>query len=240
MTRFFELRENRAATARHKGDFNAAHTWFLPTIECIECGETWGESGHHYPSVDLTSLRERTRFVSPAPVSVATFNELRELVRPLAPPHAELPPGTHLGPLSGTARGDLGPVTWQGNFLLLLRHDTLEQLQSSGVRGLSAHRTELRWRQGAPPEYLELQIEPKGRLHVDCAPRNFASPCPSCGWLPLSRPDSPVLDEESIPTDVDLFRVGNFATMLIGTERFAQAVRELGLDGILLREVPAR
>jgi hypothetical protein len=34
--------------------------------------------------------------------------------------------------------------------------------------------------------------------------------------------------------------VGNFATMLIGTERFMDAVRRLELDGLTFHELPAR
>jgi len=37
-----------------------------------------------------------------------------------------------------------------------------------------------------------------------------------------------------------LFRVGNFATMLVCTELFMEAVRRLELDGITFLELPAR
>ncbi|SET60546.1 Protein of unknown function (Gmx_para_CXXCG) [Myxococcus fulvus] len=40
--------------------------------------------------------------------------------------------------------------------------------------------------------------------------------------------------------DLDLFRVGNFATMVIGTERFRDSVLRLGLDGLTFRELPTR
>jgi uncharacterized double-CXXCG motif protein len=158
----------------------------------------------------------------------------------LAPPNATLPPGTDFGPMVGTARGDLGPLTWQGSSLLLLRRDTLERLQAEGLRGLLGARTELRWRQKNPPEMLELQLEPLGRLHPDCIPPDEPPPCPTCGRFGLTRPDEPILDAASLPTDRDLFRVGNFATMLIGTERVMDAVRRLELDGITFRELPAR
>jgi len=34
--------------------------------------------------------------------------------------------------------------------------------------------------------------------------------------------------------------VGNFATMIVGTERFMEAVRRLDLDGLTFRELPTR
>ncbi|MFP2926063.1 double-CXXCG motif protein [Pyxidicoccus sp. 3LG] len=240
MTRYFWLREDRAATARHKGGFNAGHRWGLPGASCDACGVTWSSSGHLYPAVDLSRLPAQGEFEEPRPEPFAEFARLRELVRPLAPPSATLPPGTGFGPLVGTAHGDLGPLTWQGSSLLLLRRDTLERLHAEGIRGLLGARTELRWRQKNPPEMLELQLEPHGRLHPDCIPPDEPPPCQTCGRFGLTRPDEPILDAVSLPTDLDLFRVGNFATMLIGTERFMEAVRRLELEGITFRELPTR
>ena len=40
--------------------------------------------------------------------------------------------------------------------------------------------------------------------------------------------------------DLDLFRVGSFATMLLGTERFRAAVHRLTLDGITCRKLSTR
>ncbi len=236
MTRFFFLRENEVATARFKGNFNAAHKWGLPGARC----STWSSSGHLYPDVDLSQLPERGEFEKPRPEPFPEFARLRELVRPLAPPNAKLPPGTEFGPLVGTGQGDLGPLTWQGNYLLLLRRDTLERLQAEGIRGLLGCRTELRWRQKNPPELLELQIEPHGRLHSDCLPPDLPPPCATCGRVAFRLPEQPILDAVSLPTKLDLFRLGNYATVIVGTERFMEAVHRLELDGITFRELPTR
>ncbi|WP_275902270.1 double-CXXCG motif protein [Myxococcus vastator] len=37
-----------------------------------------------------------------------------------------------------------------------------------------------------------------------------------------------------------MFRLANFATMIIGTERLVDAVSRLGLEGIACREIPTR
>jgi uncharacterized double-CXXCG motif protein len=123
---------------------------------------------------------------------------------------------------------------------LLVRRDALERLQAEGVRGLLACPTALRFRQKNPPELLELQVEPHGQLHRDCIPPDEPPPCPTCGRFGLTRPDEPLLDAASLPTDRDLFRIGNFATMMVGTERFMEAVRRLELDGITFHELPTR
>jgi uncharacterized double-CXXCG motif protein len=124
--------------------------------------------------------------------------------------------------------------------MMLARRDALERLQADGVRGLLGCRTELRFRQKDPPELLELQIEPHGRLHPDCIPPDEPPPCVTCGRFGLARPDEPILDAASLPPELDLFRVGNFATMIIGTERFMEAVQRLELHGITFRELQTR
>jgi uncharacterized double-CXXCG motif protein len=240
MTRFFWMDEDKAATKKHGGYFDAWHKWGLPGVKCHTCGVTWSSSGHEYPCVDLSRLPERGEFEKARPEPFPEFARLRELVRPLAPPNAVLPPGTGFGPLEGSASGKFGPFAWLGGLLLLVRGDALERLQAEGVRGLLACPTALRFRQKNPPELLDLQIVPHGRLHPDCIPPDVPPPCATCGRHAFTRPDEPILDAASLPEHLDLFRVGNFATMVIGTERLKDAVHRLALDGIRFRELPTR
>lgn len=240
MTRYFELSEDKAAWKRYRGDFDAGHKWGLPGVICPSCGATWGSSGSQYPGVDLSQLLEREEFEVARAEPFHEFARLRELVRPLAPPQAKLPPGTEFGPLVGRASGKFGPFTWQGDILMLVLPDVLQRLQAEGLRGLLGCRTELRFRQKNPQELLELQIEPRGRLHPDCIPPDVPPPCTLCGRQGFRLPDEPILDAASLPTDLDLFRVGNFATVIVGTERFKDTVQRLELDGILFRELPTR
>ncbi|ATB51472.1 double-CXXCG motif protein [Corallococcus macrosporus] len=238
--RFFWMQEDRAAAAKHGGEINAWHTLSLPGVICGTCGETWANTGHEYPCVDLSQLPERKAFERPRPEPFPEFARLREQVRPLTPPHSELPPGTGFGPLVGRASGTFGPFAWVWGQKLLVRRDALTQLKTEGIRGLHACPTQLRFRQKDPPALLELQIPPHGRLHPDCIPSDEPSPCVTCGRWGLARPEVPILDAASLPTDMDLFKVGNFATMVVGTERFVEAVHRLGLDGIRFQELPAR
>jgi uncharacterized double-CXXCG motif protein len=236
MQRFFSMREDKAVTA----SYNATHKWRLPGVRCHTCGATWASPAHHYPAVDLSQMPERREFEKARPEPFPEFARLRELVRPLAPPNAALPPGTNFGPLVGPASGEFGPFTSQGDILWLVRSDALDRLHAEGVRGLLGCRTELRFRQRNPPELRELQIEPHGRLHPDCIPPDVPPPCPTCGRHGFRWPDEPILDAASLPPEQDLFRVGNFATMVIGTERFMEAVRRLELDGITFHELQTR
>ncbi|GEN06022.1 hypothetical protein MFU01_10590 [Myxococcus fulvus] len=239
MSRFYWVAEDRAATARHGGYVDARHTWGLPGVRCHVCGATWSSVGHDFPSVDLSALPESRELVTPRPESFAELERLRELVRPYVPAGAALPPGTDFGPLMGRAVGGFGPVVWSGT-RMLLRRDALERLHAEDVLGLVGCPTALRFRQKNPPELMELQIEPRGGLHPDCIPADVPPPCPTCGRHGFGRPDDPILDAATLPMDLDLFRVGNFATMVIGTERFRDSVLRLGLDGLTFRELPTR
>ena len=49
-----------------------------------------------------------------------------------------------------------------------------------------------------------------------------------------------MLDADSLPLDVDLFRVRSLPSMIIGTERLLDAVRSLQLDEVVFHELPAR
>ncbi len=223
-----------------KTEISATHRWGLPGVHCPTCGVTWSDGSDAYPSVDLTSLPERNEFEKPRPEPYAEFARLREIVRPLMPVDVTLRPGTELGPLVGTASGPFEAFDFLNPWTMLVQREPLERLQAEGVRGLKGCRTALRFRRKNPPELLELEIHPYGQLHPDCLPPDRVPPCRTCGREGLRLPDEPILDAASLPTHTDLFRVGNYTTVLIGSECFEEAVRRLGLKGIVCRELPLR
>jgi uncharacterized double-CXXCG motif protein len=192
-----------------------------------------------YPSADLSSLPERKQYEKPRPEPFDEFARLRELVRPLVPPGAQLRPGAALGPLVGTATGTFSPLFFYFVEMPLIHREALEQLQSTGVQGLKGFPTELRFRQKQHPELLELEILPQGRLHPDCTPARPPA-CRKCERDYFPRPDAPILDAASLPKNTDLFRLSDFESMFIGTERLVDAVRRLKLDEVDIRELPVR
>lgn len=58
--------------------------------------------------------------------------------------------------------------------------------------------------------------------------------------LQSDQPSKKLDDGASLPTDTDLFRLGNYSTVLIGTDRFKDAVEQGGWTGISFRELPVR
>lgn len=187
----------------------------------------------------MSGLAERARFEDPWPQPNEVFEQLRELVRPLVPPGAPLPPGTQLGPLVGTVRGSFGAFFHDFPWTVLIRRDALEQLQAAGIRGLAAYRTELRSRQRKAQELLELQLERHGRLHPECLPPVRPVPCARCGGGGYKRPENPILDAATMPAALDLFRLAAIG-MVVASERLVEAARRLELDGVLFEALPSR
>ena len=237
MDRFFWLRD--APELPYTGYFQARHRWGLPGVSCSTCGVTWGGAGIGYPSVDLSSLAGED-METPRVEPYEEFVRLREKVRPFVPAGAQFEPGEEYGPLVGTATGTFGPLFIQNPWQLLMHREALERMVAAGVRGLRGYRTELRFRRKHPPELMEMEILPQGRLHPDCLPADRRPPCPRCGWVGTSRPEELILEASSLPGEVDLFRLADFETTMVCSERFQEVASKLGLDGVRFREVAVR
>jgi uncharacterized double-CXXCG motif protein len=167
--RYFRIRED--SSSGYTGDLDGKHKWKLPGIfRCPACKATWSAGAGPYPSVDLTPIASQADFETARAEPIEEYERLRELVRPLLPPGVKLEPGVSFGPLIGQAQGRFGafvsPVPWW----LMARRETLERLQSEELKGLRGYPMQLRFRQRNPPELLELEILPAGRLHLDCLP----------------------------------------------------------------------
>jgi uncharacterized double-CXXCG motif protein len=236
--RLFRIRE--AVSSRYFWNIQAEHQWHLSGVHCPTCDETWGGAGEAYPSVDLSALPDRRKFRARVEEDFEEFIRMRESVRPLVPEGASLEPGTDFGMLVGRGHGPFPQLVLLHPWTLLIHREALEQLQAAGLRGLMGCKTQLRLRDKNPPDLLELQIEPRGRLHQDCLPRGLRPPCRTCGRQAFSFPTEPLLDAATLPTDLDLFRLASFKTKLIGTERFVKTVQRLGFDEVEFQELPTR
>jgi uncharacterized double-CXXCG motif protein len=190
--------------------------------------------------VDLSGLPERAEFEEARREPIEEFERLRELVLPLLPPGAPVLPGTTFGPLVGTAIGRFGAFFYDLSFALLVRREALAQLQAAGLHGLKGCRTQLRFRQRNAPEFLELQLTFKGRLHPDCLPPDRKPPCKRCGVDSFTLPEQMLLDAAALPTNLDLFRLSDVTGIIIASERFVETVRRLELDGVTFHELPLR
>jgi uncharacterized double-CXXCG motif protein len=116
---------------------------------------------------------------------------------------------------------------------LLVQHTALEKLQAESLQGLKGCPTGLRFRQRNAPQLLELEILPVGRLHPDCLPSNCKPPCPRCDHKSSPLPQEPLLDASTLPSHLDLFRLEDYSSIIVCTERFVDACKRLGLDGVV-------
>lgn len=236
--RFFELSPDE--DSRRSGRVDGAHKWSLPGGLCPVCKASRGGLGETYPSVDLSGLPERRSFEEARQEPLEEYERLRELVRRLAPRGALLLPGAGFGPFIGKSSGTFGafhlPMPWS----LMAQRAAVEGLQKESVRGLRGFPPELRFKGKNPPEILDLEIPARGQLLPGCLPAGRPPPCQRCGRDASSLPDAPVLDAATLPQDVDLFRLRDFTTVIVVSERFVQAVKRLGLDEVVFSELPVR
>lgn len=224
---------------RFTGQIDGSYKWGLPGVICPVCRATWGGGSIAYPSVDLTPIAALADFENPRAEPIEEYERLRTLVQPLLPPGALLEPGTPLGPFHGQYRGRFGQFVAPDPWWLLARREALDALQAHNLSGLKGCRALLQTRQTGLPELLELEILPHGRLHPNCLPAKRAPPCPRCERMGLSLPDELLLDSETLPEHLDLFRLEDFSSVMVCTERFFTCYQQLGLDGIVFQPLSA-
>jgi uncharacterized double-CXXCG motif protein len=191
-----------------------------------------------YPSVDLNAVAALADFEEARAEPIEEYERLRELVRPFLPAGAVVEPGSSFGPLVGKGQGRFGPFVTPLPWWLLVQRAALEKLQAEGLRGLKGCRTQLRFRQRASPELLELELLPVGRVHSNCLPPERKPPCSRCGRHGIRRPQELLLDAATLPSHLDVFRLEDFSTTLICTERFVDACQRMGLDGVTFQIQP--
>jgi len=238
--KFYRVRDDRENP--RTGHVDAAGRWLMPSIECAVCGG-YGGFGEAYPTVDLSTFPERAALERPRclqAVSLEEYRRLSDLLRPLVPRGAPLEPGTSFGPFEGTASGRFGDFSFMGASQPFAPLETMEKLQGAGLRGLAGARADLRFRGKNPPTLLALEIQVHGELHPVCFPESWQEPCARCGRLGNRLPEGPVLKSATLPADVDLFRLRDFKTVVIATERFVEAVHRLRLEDIAFQELPVR
>ncbi|WNG62678.1 hypothetical protein F0U59_17165 [Archangium gephyra] len=235
--RFFRIEEDRSS--RYTGDVDGVHKWGLPGIlECPSCRATWSGGSKMYPSVDLTAVAALADFEEARAEPIEEYERLCELVRPFLPAGAIVEPGSSFGPLIGKGHGCFGSFVTPLPSWLLVQREAFEKLQAEGLRGLKGCCTHLRFRRRASPELLELELLPVGRAHPDCLPQDRQPPCSRCGRHGIRRPQELLLDAATLPSHLDVFRLEDFSTTLICTERFVDACQRQGLDGVTFRLQP--
>ena len=233
--RLFEISPNNTISGIW---VNATHKWAIPGIKCTACGTTWANTGLAYPGVDLSYLPCVEAYQDQWPIAPDRFDELRDKVLPLVPPKSLVLPGTEFGPLTGDIQGqfDQAVFIWVNPWTLLLRRDAQQYFHNSGVILPITLDTDLTYKGKLCSTLVELQIEARASiLQYDKTTRSETA-CFLCGHHPMLRPEPVIIQEACLPDDLDLFRLREFTTLILATERFFRVCQELAITDLLFRE----
>lgn len=231
--KFYSIEEDLGS--KRTGRFEGTHRWCLPGIYCSFCGQTWSNVGISYPSIDFSGLEEQGRFM-PSVVPLSTYIELERIVGKAFPDLPVLRPGTEFGPLVGRIVEPINDFAWGMPWTLLVKKETLITFQSGGlklpnsVRPLSKSGYEY-------SQIAELEVLPYGRLINGVYEPEEMRICPTCHRDSAKMPERIVVDISTVPPNTDIFRVSNFSTLLLVSERFRDTFETHKLKGAIFRAV---
>lgn len=218
------------------GEITGSHRWGLPGVECPVCRQTWASSGLEYPSIDLSDLPEEPLFREPRAESHEEFLRLKDVIREAFPLLKKLRPGTSFGPLVGQAKGKFSSFVWNMPWTLILTVEALRGLRSKEL-SIPVQVPPILKARGKAPEIFELEIHPYGKLLNGVYPPKDLRFCYACGRDAATMPQRLVVEYSSIPQGIDLFRLSNFTTLILATERFVESVGELNIEGAFFEVV---
>lgn len=217
---------------RNKPDIRAAHATGLPGLDCPVEGP-WATTGLSYPTVDVDDVKARVGDIKPWPVSLATFEGLREKLTASLPANMWLGPGTNFGPLIGSASGTFGDFGWPSWWDVVVRESVLTAMREAGF-SLRTRVAELKFRKKQHEALHELEIWPSAQA----AGYTRSLPCELCGRIGDRVPDKFAVDGTSLKPEEPFQRLFQFPTQIIANEAMAAFIRSRRLTDIVLLPIP--
>jgi uncharacterized double-CXXCG motif protein len=220
----------------YHNDIVARRNNYLPGIKCDLCGQTWARLGIAYPLVDISVLTLDKRLFRPRAVPVDEYKQLRDLVAPLIAENLPLPPGTGFGPLVGREKGVCGDFSWANSWTLLIKQSSYLNLQSLSLKLPKVSIPNLKTKKIWDCELYELEIEARVSLIDSSYYETDSKICLKCG-RDERKVEKIIVNKNSIPPELDMFRIADFPTHILVTERFKYIVTQLGFSNILFMEI---
>ena len=224
--KFFSI---RPSNKNEFGYVTVNNKWGLPGVECNDCKETWANTGINYPTINLEELDERHLFEKPKVVDVLTYRKLVGIIKTHFPQLEMLTPGTRFGNLVGKLDGK--PFN---NFVPSFPTDIL--IEEILLKSLSETKLNLpNWVQvnlvnkNNTRKIYEFELLPKGKL---LNPIITNQVCKTCEHESVIKPNSLIVDKESVPRNLDIFRLSNFSTIMVASERFVEKIKELKIESV--------
>lgn len=236
--RIFEIREDQF---REKAPYiDAAHKWGLPGVQCPICNSSWSNVGLEYPSVDLTDFADEKLYRKARSEPLSEFLKLRQKIAETFPQLTVLKPGAEFGPLVGKAAGrEFDGFVWRAWWTICLEANALEKLKDSGLSLPNSVKAELKFRK-EEQKIFEFDLPLEGKLSNGVYNELQLKYCDACGRDSASKPDEILIEHSSLPTDIDIFRVSNFTTIILVTEKFVETVTNLGIKGAVFNEIKTK
>ncbi len=218
------------------GYIDAGHKWGLPGVDCSACKSIWSTVGLEYPSVDLTGLPDERLYRMPRLEPLEIYLDLRKNIANAFPKLPLLAPGTQFGPSVGKAFGNLDGFVWRAWWTVCLESSALEDLKTSGLCLPRTVRAELKFKK-EEREIFEFDLPLRGALANPVYDGIQLDYCTACGRNSATIPDEILIDRDSLPADLDIFRVRNFTTIILVTEKFVDAIKTYDIKGAVFEEV---
>jgi uncharacterized double-CXXCG motif protein len=233
--KMFEIREDQFR--KKAGYIDAGHKWGLPGVICPVCKSTWATISLEYPGVDLTDFADKKLYRKARPEPLSEFLRLRQKIADAFPQLPVLEPGANFGPSVGKAVGGrLDGFVWRAWWTICLEASALEKLKESDLLLPNLVKAELKFKK-EEQEVFEFDLPLESKLTNGVYDGIQLKYCDACGRDSSSKPKEMLIDKASIPNDVDIFRVSNFTTIILVTERFVKAVTNLDIKGAVFEEV---
>jgi uncharacterized double-CXXCG motif protein len=214
----------------------ASYKWCLPGVSCPVCNSTWGGCGLEYPSVDLSGLPEIAEFKTPRVEPLEQIKILKQIILKAFPSLPKVEPGTSFGPLFGKGKEHYDGFVWSSHWTLLITTNALSKLNDSELSLPKAVKANITFKKQSE-DLHEFEILPEGKLLNGIYPPEYPKYCSACGRNSITMPQNIIIERSSLPTNIDMFRLGNFPTIILVTEKFVNAVNELEIKGIIFHEV---
>jgi Protein of unknown function (Gmx_para_CXXCG) len=250
----------------------AKHQWRLRCVECHKCESRSRVSGMIYTSVDLSSLENQELLTLTTSYSVEEFQEVKREIMKVVPPDIPLLPGVEYGKYAGRITGRISDFVLPTNGALMTTLDTIEKLESAGVRLPPYYETLLLRGRNPFPQFREFEIRPSIPVEPDTYIEPLQPACDVCGCADGGSMEKITPDVDLLPVEVkqimsqypgryvkymksywklivhernitgkcDLFRSICPHGLLIATSNFVNAVRDLGITGLIFYEIEVR
>ena len=234
--RFFELTLNSNDWRRYQ--IEGSHEWSLPALICETCGSRWVAIGEAYPAVVRANVEECFREGSEKAVGNEELDRWRACVRPHVPAAAPLHPGAAFGQFRGRLNGRPLDFAWNESWTMFCHEEVVLRLHELGVRLPPCGTPQLL---GKGKTDVPALLEPQAVPVLDFAREGLERPdrerCRRCGRESSGFRRFLVPADAYQETEWDIFRARNCPTVYVVTERFVDAVAQLGLSGCVTREL---